>query len=472
MGYRPGEEFHMPAINSAEARDATYHLHPYTNLRQLERDGPLAIDRGEGVFVIDTQGNRYLEGMAGLWCTSLGFSEPRLAEAAYRQLKTLPFYHSFAAKVASITTELAERLIGIAPEPLARVIFACSGSESNDTAIKMVWYYNNARGMPAKKKIISRRRGYHGVTALTASLTGLPYAQNGFDLPLGVGIFHLDAPHFYRGGLPGESEEDFATRLAAQLEDLILAEGADTIGAMIAEPVMGAGGVILPPATYFEKIQAVLRRYDILLIADEVICGFGRTGSMFGCETFGIRPDMMVVAKALSSGYQPISALMVSDAIYQVVADAGATLGLFGHGYTYSGHPVPAAVALETLKIYEERDIAARVRDVAPHFQARIRRLGQHPLVGEARGIGLIGAIELVADKHSRQSYPASAAIAPYVVKQSQAHGLIIRSVPGDIVVFSPPLVITEAEIDIMFDAVTRALDDTLAHVHTLHLGA
>lgn len=458
----------MPAINSAEARDITYHLHPYTNLRQLERDGPLVIERGEGVFVTDSQGKRYLEGMAGLWCTSLGFSEPRLAEAAYRQLKTLPFYHSFAAKVASVTTELAERLIGIAPAPLARVIFACSGSESNDSAVKMAWYYNNALGRQAKKKIISRRRGYHGVTALAASLTGLPYAQNGFDLPLGVGIFHLDAPHFYRGGLPGESEEAFATRLADQLEALILAEGPDTIAAMIAEPVMGAGGVILPPATYFEKIQAVLRRHDILLIADEVICGFGRTGSMFGCQSFGIRPDMMVVAKALSSGYQPISALMVTDAIYQAVADAGAALGLFGHGYTYSGHPVPAAVALETLKIYEERDIVARVRDVSPHFLQRLHRLGDHPLVGEARGIGLIGALELVADKATRRSFPAAAGIAALVVRQAQAHGLIIRSVPGDIVVFSPPLIISEAEIDVMFDAVGRALDEVLAHARSL----
>ena len=462
----------MPAINSAEARDTTYHLHPYTNLRQVERDGPLVVERGDGVFVHDTQGNRYLEGMAGLWCTALGFSEPRLAEAAYRQLKTLPFYHSFAAKVPSVTTELAERLVTMAPNPLARVIFACSGSESNDTAIKMAWYYNNALGRPAKKKIISRRRGYHGVTALTASLTGLPFAQNGFDLPLGVGIFHLDPPHFYRGGLPGESETDFATRLAQQLEDLIQTEGADTIAAFIAEPVMGAGGVIIPPESYFEKIQTVLRRHDILLIADEVICGFGRTGSMFGCETFGVRPDMMVVAKALSSGYQPISALLLTDAIYQAVADASARLGIFGHGYTYSGHPVPAAVALETLKIYEERDIVARVRDVAPHFQARIRSLAAHPLVGEARGLGLIGAIELVADKTTRQSFAPAAGIAAFLVRCAQTHGVIIRSVPGDIVAFSPPLIISEAEIDMLFDAVAKALDDTLGYAHTLPPGA
>ncbi len=462
----------MPEMNSAEARDATYHLHPYTNLRVLERDGPLVIERGEGVFVFDSLGNRYLEGMAGLWCTSLGFSEPRLAEAAYRQMRTLPFYHSFAAKVPSVTTELAERLVELAPAPLARVIFACSGSESNDTAIKMVWYYNNALGRPAKKKIISRRRGYHGVTALTASLTGLPFAQNGFDLPLDVGIHHIDPPHFYRGGLPDESEAAFVARLARQLEELILAEGADTIAAFIAEPVMGAGGVIVPPATYFAEIQAVLRRHDILLIADEVICGFGRTGSMFGCETFGIRPDMMVLAKALSSGYQPISALLVSDTIYQAVADASARLGLFGHGYTYSGHPVAAAVALETLKIYAERDIVARVRDVAPHFQARLRALGKHPLVGEARGVGLIGAIELVADKTSRQSFPPGAAVAAHLVGRAQQYGVIIRSVPGDIVAFSPPLIISEPEIDILFDAAGKALDDTLAYTRSLPLAS
>ena len=461
----------MPAINSAEARDKAYHLHPYTNLRTLERDGPLVIERGEGVFVYDPQGNRYLEGMAGLWCTALGFSERRLADAAYRQLKTLPFYHSFAAKVPSVTTELAERLVELAPDPLARVIFACSGSESNDTAVKLAWYYNNALGRPEKKKIIARRRGYHGVTALTASLTGLSYAHTGFDLPLGVGILHVDTPHFYRGAGAGESETEYAARLAQQLEDLILAEGADTIAAFIAEPVMGAGGVILPPATYFERVQEVLRRHDILFIADEVICGFGRTGAMFGCETYAIRPDMMVVAKALSSGYQPISALLVSDPIYQAAADAGNALGLFGHGYTYSGHPVPAAVALESLAIYQERDIVGQVREIAPYFQHRIQALAAHPLVGEARGIGLLGALELVADPDTKASYPAAAGVAAFLVRRAQAHGLILRSVPGDIVVFSPPLIISRAEIDILFDAVAKALDDTVAYVRGLAAG-
>ena len=443
--------------DSTAARDIAYHLHPYTNLKRLQAEGPLVIARGEGVYVFDEDGKRYLEGLAGLWCASLGFSEPRLAEAAYRQMKRLPFYHSFTGKVPEVTVELAERLVAMAPASLGKVLFANSGSESNDTAVKLAWYYHNAIGKPEKKKIIARRGAYHGMTIAAASMTELAYARNGFDLPI-ARFLHADCPHYYRFAAEGESEAEFVARLARQLEELILAEGPDTIAALIAEPVQGAGGVIVPPEGYFRAIQEVLRRYGILFIADEVICGFGRTGRMFGSDTFGIQPDMMTVAKALSSGYQPISALLVSDRIYDPVAEQSAALGMFGHGYTYTGHPVAAAVALETLKIYEERRILDHVRSVAPVMQEGLRRFAAHPLIGEVRGIGLIGAVELVRDKASKERFAPAIGAAWRVVEEAQRQGLILRAMPGDAVAFCPPLIIDAKEIGIMLDRFEAAL--------------
>jgi 4-aminobutyrate--pyruvate transaminase len=454
----------MSLTTPAARRDLSYHLHPATNLRSVQTEGPLVITRGDGVYVYDDEGKRYLEGMAGLWCASLGFSERRLAEAAYKQMCELPFYHSFAGKVPAISTELAERLIRMAPAGMSKVLFANSGSEANDTAIKLAWYVNNALGRPRKKKIISRQRAYHGVTVATASLTGLAFAHTDFDLPI-ARILHTDCPHYYRGATPGESEEAFAARLADNLEQLILREDPDTVAAFFAEPVMGAGGVIVPPATYFERVQPILKKYDILFVADEVICGFGRTGNMFGADTFHLKPDIMTLAKALSAGYLPISATLVSAKLYEILVQQSDKLGIFGHGYTYSSHPVPAAVALETLKIYEERDIVGAVRRVGPRLQAGIRGHADHPLIGEARGIGLIGAVELVRDKESRQSFDPKAGIAAHLVRRAQHHGAILRNMPGDIVAFSPPLIITEAEIDEMLGCFGKALDDTWAMV-------
>jgi 4-aminobutyrate--pyruvate transaminase len=454
----------MSLTTPAARRDQSFHLHPATNLRTVQKEGPLVITRGEGVYVYDDEGRRYLEGMSGLWCASLGFSERRLAEAAYRQMCELPFYHSFAGKVPAITTELAERLVRMAPAGMGKVLFANSGSEANDTAIKLAWYVNNALGRPQKKKIISRQRAYHGVTIATASLTGLAFAHDDFDLPI-ARILHADCPHYYRGAQPGESEEAFAARLADSLERLILREGPDTVAAFFAEPVMGAGGVIVPPATYFERIQPLLKKYEILFVIDEVICGFGRTGNMFGAQTFDLKPDIMTLAKALSAGYQPISASLVTNELYDILLAQSDKLGIFGHGYTYSAHPVPAAVALETLKIYEERDIVAQVRRVAPRMQAGIRSHADHPLIGEARGIGLIGAVELVRDKATKQSFDPKAGIAAHLVRRAQHHGAILRNMPGDIVAFSPPLIIRETEIDEMMACFGRALDDTWAMV-------
>jgi len=446
--------------NSIAAKDAAYVLHPYSNLISAREQGPLVIKRGRGIHVIDDSGKEYIEGIAGLWYAALGFSESRLVEAAYRQMRELPCYHSFGHKSTEPSIELAESLIGMAPGPMAKVFFANSGSEANDTAFKIVRYYNNALGRPLKKKVISRVKAYHGTTTATASLTGIPRNHWDFDLPI-PGILHADCPHHYRFAEPGESEEAFAERLAGNLEAVIQREGPETIAAFIAEPVMGSGGIIVPPATYFDRVQTVLREHDILFIADEVICGFGRLGTMFGCQTFDIRPDMISLAKGLSSGYQPISALMLSQPIYEAMVMQSARLGVFGHGFTYSAHPVPAAVALETLRIYAERDIVEHVCSIAPHFQRKLREFADHPLVGEARGIGLIGGLEVVRDKKTKQAFDAELAVAQRIEKFCLEHGLIIRAL-GDTLTFAPPLIIDEAGIDDLFDRLSSSMDDML----------
>lgn len=447
--------------NSPQARDIAYHLHPYTNAVVHEEIGPRIITGGEGVYVIDDDGKRYIEGLAGLWCTSLGFSEKRLADAAYKQMQEIPYYHGFAHATTPPVIELAERLVEMAPPSITKVFFTNSGSEANDSLIKIVWYYNNALGRPNKKKIISRQQAYHGVTVAASSLTALAYVQNSFDLPI-ANFIYTDCPHYWRYCEDGESEEDFATRMANNLDKLILDEGPDTVAAFFAEPVQGAGGVIIPPATYFEKIQVVLRRHDVLFVADEVICGFARTGNMFGCETYGIKPDMMTVAKALSSAYLPIAGSMISDEIYQVIKAESGRLGVFGTGYTYSGHPVPAAVALETLKIYEEMDIVGHVRNLSPHFLDRLHGFADHPLVGETRGVGLIGAVQLVPDKAKNELFDPALKAGPITAKYCAAHGLITRPLPGDGIAFCPPLIITKDQIDAMFDSFGKALDNAL----------
>ena len=455
-----------PALaNSAAARDVANVLHPYTDLHAHLQSGPMVIARGEGVRVWDDQGRSYIESVAGLWCASLGFSNERLAKAAYDQMMTLPFYHAFTAKSHAPLIELAEMLVERAPVPMSKVFFANSGSEANDTAIKMAWYYNNALGRPAKKKMIGRIKGYHGITLAAASLTGLPNNHRSFDLPL-PGFLHTMTPHFYHEGLPGETEEAFATRCAEALDAMIVAEGPDTVAAFIAEPVMGAGGVIVPPRGYFEKIQAVLRRHDVLMIADEVICGFGRLGDYWGSITMGIQPDIITCAKALSASFLPISAVMVNERVFEALAMESHKIGTFGMGYTYSGHPVPAAVAVETLKIYDEMDICAQVRDVGPHLQAELRRrFADHELVGEVRGLGMIGAVELVADKAKRENFPASAKMGARIAKLCEAHGVIARTLPNDSLAFSPPLIMTKPEVDETLDGVERALDELTVQV-------
>ena len=449
--------------NSAASRDIAYQVHGYTNLKKHLEKGPLIITGGKGVRVTDEAGNTYIEGLAGLWCTALGFDEPRLVDAATRALKKLPYYQGFSHRTADVTIDLAEKLIGIAPVPISKVLFANSGSEANDLAIKLIWYYNNALGRPQKKKIISRVRAYHGVTIATASLTGLAPNHNDFDLPI-ARILHADCPHYYRFAQPGESEERFASRLADNLEKMIVTEGPDTIAAFFAEPVMGAGGVIVPPKTYFEKIQAVLRKYDVLLVADEVICGFCRTGNLWGSQTFNLKPDMIACAKALSSAYVPIAALMISESIFQAMVKESEKLGLFGHGSTYAGHPVAAAVALETLNIYQERNVLGHVRRVAPRLQDGLRRFASHPLVGEVRGVGLIGALELVKDKKTKAPFDPKAGVGAYLHDRARDEGLLIRNMI-DVIGICPPLIIDEAEIDEMLGCLERALAATWAWV-------
>ncbi|MBM08199.1 MAG: aspartate aminotransferase family protein [Magnetovibrio sp.] len=451
--------------NSPEARDIAYHLHGQTNLKEHEIRGPTIIRSGEGVRVFDETGNEYIEGLAGLWCVSLGFDEPRLVEAAKRQLEILPYYHSFAHKTAMPTIDLAEKLINISPVPMSKVVFQNSGSEAVDTAMKMVWYYHNAIGKTEKKKIISRVNAYHGTGIASASLTSLARMHEAFDLPITDRVLRTDCPHFFKFRINDETEEEFATRCADNLEKLIQKEGSDTIGAFIAEPIMGAGGVIVPASSYFEKIQKVLKSYNILFIADEVICGFGRTGNMWGCQTFNLEPDMITCAKALSSSYLPISALFINDKIYEAVKEKSGEVGVFGHGYTYSGHPVPAAVALETLKIYEDRDIIGHVRKMAPILQDGLRLFSQHALVGEVRGVGLIAAVELMADREKVVSFEAGAKVGPRLQALAEENGLLVRAM-GDSIGFCPPLIIGEEDIGLIIERFGKTLDAGLEWAH------
>jgi 4-aminobutyrate--pyruvate transaminase len=450
--------------NSMAARDIAHVLHPYTNLVKHETAGPLVIERGKGIYVYDDQGKEYIEGMAGLWCAGLGFSEAALVDAAIEQMRKLPYYHGFGHKTTGPVVELAEKLKSLSPMPLAKVFFAEGGSGANDTLVKLIWYYNNARGKPEKKTILSRIKGYHGVTVASASLTGLPANHKDFDLPI-ARIKHVDCPHYYRFAEAGESEAEFVARLAKNLEDFILQEGPDNVAGFFAEPIMGAGGVILPPQGYFPAIQAVLKKYDILSVSDEVICGFGRTGNWWGAQTFDYKPDFISCAKQLSSAYLPISAVLVPEHVYDVIRDNSGKIGTFGHGFTYGGHPVAAAVALRTLQIYEERNILGHVNAVAPRFQARLKKLADHPLVGEARGTGLIGATELVADKATRRSFAATAGVGAACMTFAQEEGLIIRAMAGDVIGFCPPMIITESQVDELFDRFERALAKTLAWV-------
>lgn len=444
--------------NSAAARDILYQIHSQTNIRRHEKDGPLIITRGEGAYIYDDNGNRYLDAMSGLWCVALGYSDTAVKDAVKAQIDELPYFHLFAHRSNNPSIDLAEKLIRKSPG-MARVVFQCSGSEANDTAVKLIWYYWNALGKPQKKKIIARKRAYHGTGIASGSLTFLPNIHREFDLPLDR-FLHVTCPHYYREAREGESEADFVQRLADELEALILAEGPDTVGGFFAEPVMGTGGVVVPPDGYFEAIQAVLRKYDVLAVSDEVICGFGRTGEFWGAEAVGYKPDMITCAKALSSAYLPISAVIVSERIVDAMREQSDKVGVFGHGYTYGGHPVCAAAALATLDRYDELGTTRNASEVGAYLQARLAELKDHPIVGEVRGIGLMAAVELVRDKQTKEPFDASVGAAAACARFALERGLVTRNL-GETMSFSPPLIVTREEIDFIVDTFSTALDQT-----------
>ena len=451
---------------SLHARDVANVLHGYTNLRRHEQEGPTVIVRGEGIYVHDARGKRYLDGLSALWNAALGFGEERLAEAAARQMRQLGCYHNFSHMHHQPGVELAEKLIELMPVPMSKVFFTCSGSEANDTQVKLAWYINNALGRPDKKRIIARENSYHGVTIAAASLSGLTNLHRNFDVPIDRILHTTFASHFH-GAEAGEDEESYASRLAAELEKLIVDTGPETVAAFVAEPIVGGGGLFVPPRTYFEKVQAVLAKYDILFIADEVICGFGRTGNWFGCEAVNARPDSMSIAKNLSAGYAPIAATVISEPMYDALRIGSDKLGAFSHGFTFGGHPVSCAVALEAIAIYEERDIVGHVRRVGPYLMRRLReKFGDHPLVGDIRGVGLLVGMELVADRASRRGFGPTDGVGKHLADRALEHGLVVRCVAGtDIVTIAPPLIITEPELDELVELLGRAMQDTEAMV-------
>ena len=435
------------AASDIAALDRASWLHPFSSLADQAARDPLVIVEGRGARVRDAAGRWYLDAMAGLWCVNAGHGRREIADAMAEQAGRLAYYHGFAGAANEPAVRLAAKLLELAPAPMARVFFASSGSEANDTQLKLIWLYNNLRGKPAKKKVIGRRRGYHGSTVAAASLTGLPYVHAGFDLPL-PGFVHVAPAHWPLEAEPGESEDAYAARLARELEEEIARQGAETVAAFFAEPVMGAGGVLVPPETYFAKIAPVLRRHDVLLVADEVICGFGRLGRWFGSQRFGIAPDLVTVAKGLTSGYAPLSACLVSAPIVDVLRDASASAGPLSHGYTYSGHPVAAAAALANLAIFAREGLVERAERTGQRLQRELRaRFAGHPRLRDVRGVGLIAALE-PRDPEDAKRWQALLL----------ADGVITRAVAGA-VALSPPLTLADDELDELVAALQRALE-------------
>lgn len=451
----------MTDTKTIAALDRASVLHPFTHLKEFATGkigDPTIVTGGKGIRIEDAQGRSYIDGFAGLYCVNVGYGRTEVAEAIARQAYKLAYYHTYAAHTTEELAILSDRLIKMAPGNPSKVFFGLSGSDANETQAKLVWYYNNLRGQPKKKKIISRDRGYHGCSVISGSMTGMSFYHDHMDLPF-PGILHTGTPHYYWGAQSGETEEAFSRRRAAELEELIVREGPETIGAFIAEPVLGTGGITPPPTGYWREIQAVLRRHDVLLIADEVICGFGRTGADFGSTLYGIEPDLVTVAKGLTSGYVPLSAAIVGEKVYAVMEEAADRVGAFSHGYTYSGHPIAAAAANAVLDIVEKERLSERARIVGSHFNKRLReRFAQLEIVGEVRGVGLLGAVEFVADRQTKQRFDPQLKVGARISKAARDRGLIARAMPhGDILGFAPPLTVSESEIDEIVDLAYRA---------------
>jgi len=448
-------------ISEVARKDQRSQFHPFTSVSDLKADGPTVMASGSGVRVRDVNGKEYLDGMAGLWCVNLGYGRKEITDAIAQQSERLAFFHTFNGMSTDVVAECAEALLARAPVPMSRVFFGVSGSDANETQLKLIWVYNNLRGKPQKKKIISRWNAYHGSGIATASLTGLPSMHNLFDLPQGP-ILHVSAPNYYRNAPAGMSERDFSRHLAKELEDLIEREGADTIAAFFAEAVMGAGGLVPPPEGYFDEIGPILKKHDILLVADEVVSGFGRLGTYWGSQTYGYEPDLITSAKGVTSGYFPMSVVFISPKVWDVIEGGADKVGVFGHGYTYSAHPVGAAAALAALKLTDELKVVENVADVGPYMMQALRdRLGQHPHVGDIRGKGLMLGIELMKDRETKETFAPGNRTGRQVLKAAAERGLITRAL-GDTLVFAPPLVINRVEVDEIVDKFALAVGDVL----------
>lgn len=444
-------------------------LHPFTQLKDFasgKMGDPTIVETGKGIRIQDIHGNKLIDGFAGLYCVNIGYGRDEVAEAISRQAYRLAYYHTYAAHTTDELAILSDRLVKMSPGKMSKIFYGMSGSDANETQAKLVWYYNNLRGKPNKKKIISRERGYHGCSVVSGSMTGMSFYHDHMDLPR-AGVLHTGAPNYYWGAEAGETELEFSKRRAAELEQLILREDPDTIGAFIAEPVLGTGGITPPPEGYWEEVQKILHKYDILLIADEVITGFGRTGSMFGSEHYGMEPDLITVAKGLTSAYFPLSGAIVGQKVYDVMEEAADRIGSFSHGYTYSGHPIGAAAANAVLDIVEKEDLPGNARAVGTYFQEQLKaKFAQLPIVGEVRGVGLMGAIEFVADREKKARFDSSLSVGARISKAARDRGLIARAMPhGDILGFAPPLVTTKDEVDeivAIAEAAVRSVMDEL----------
>jgi len=444
--------------------DKKYLLHPFSFLKDYERFGGVIISRGEGCYIWDVDGNKYLDAMAGLWCVNIGYGNEQMAEAVKEQIQKLSYAHVFTWSGTDVSSVLAHKLLEIASMDAAKVFFASSGSEANDTQIKLVWYYNNVLGRPQKKKIIARERGYHGTTLLAGSLTGLDSAHNGFDLPLSF-VKRVSSPYSLWARPKGLTDAEFSKLLAEELENLIINEGPDTVAAFIAEPIQAAGGVIVPPQGYFEAVQHVLKKYDVLMIADEVVCAFGRLGKWFGSQVFDIKPDLITVGKGITSGYLPLSGCLISSRVWEVIRDGQDKFGLFGHGYTFSAHPVAAAAALKNIEIIDRDNIFENVSQVGPYLQDALRqRLSDHPNVAEVRGTGLIAAVELVQSKEPLVRFDKSLRVGARVFKKCLDKGVVTRILPdSDSIAISPPLIITKDQVDTIVDTLEQSINEVVA---------
>jgi len=453
----------LPNDLSMEEMDRRTVFHPSTHLKNHAHGkgpAPRIIDRGDGITITDTNGKQLIDAFAGLYCTNVGYNRQEITEAITKQAEKLAFYHSYVGHSHEPLVRLSERLIRMAPAGMSKVYYGQSGSDANETQTKLVWYYNNILGRPEKKKIISRERAYHGSSIASGSMTGLPVFHNAFDLPLPQ-IRHATTPHWYWRHEQGETEAEFSKRCAAELEQMILDEGPETVAAFIGEPVLGTGGIIPPPEGYWTEIQKVLDKYDVLLIADEVVTGFGRIGADFGSDYYGIKPDLMTVAKGITSGYLPLSGVIVGDRVWQVLEQGADKMGPIGHGYTYSAHPLCTAAANANLDIIEREGLVANARDTGAYFQQQMQEaFGEHPLVGEARGVGMLAALEFVADRDARKPFDPSIKVGARVSAACNERGLIARAMPhGDILGYAPPLVTNREQIDRIIAISKEAVD-------------